>query len=403
MRLNSGHLQKLEALVATGMPGAYKVLIFFLIQYIYDLGTLGTIASWQSIAQIVGFFTAIGWSSLVLVRVAKAETKKDRVEVFNSLSIMGFSTLLVCASGILIIGVLLNMIEEGIQIIYWATAWTFYQIPRHYLIALRVYRKAIAMDVAVIGLSICTILMVSAEAASVWLAFSMMAAGLTAFILIQRGSNADRPNLGYEFKGLEFGLANFLSGGVSLSLIPLAAIFESEAFVGIFSLFISTMGIALLIPRAISLNQLPKLAKIVDLPETLTTHIALMRRQISLSNILTSTVCLAIGTIIILRLPETLSFTSVSLTFLLIILQNTLSTQGLIDANILTCREKSRHLLKINIVTSTFFFIITMILIWKPINHAFTYICLTTTILSIYRLNKTRHYANSINDSHAAL
>lgn len=395
MKLNTGHFQKLEVLLATGMPGAYKVFIFFLIQYIYNIKTLGTIASWQSVAQIIGFFTAIGWSALILVRVAKADTTKERVEIFNRLSFMSAMTLIACCSGVLIFGTIFKNTIDSLQIVYWITAWTLYQVPRHYMIALREYRKAIALDIAVIGLSTCSILIVSAETASIWLALSMSSAGLIAFLLIQKGSNADKTNLfGYEIKGLEFGLVNFLSGGISLSLIPLAAILENEAFVGVLSLFISTMGIALLIPRAISLNQLPKLAKIIDSPETLKKHLTLMHRQINLSNMLTSLVCLAIACTIISKMASTLSLTNVALAFILIIFQNALSTQGMINSNILACMERSRNLLKINITTSIVFFTSTALIMWKPTVHAFIYICLITVMLTIYRLHRTRHYVN---------
>lgn len=392
MNFYSRHFQKLEALIATGMPGAYKVLVFFLIQYVYDIKTLGAIASWQSIAQIIGFFTAIGWAALILVRVAKADTTKERVEEFNKLSLMAGVTLLVCCLATLAIGAVTQNISDSIQIVYWIAAWSFYQIPRHYQIALRAYRQAIAMDIFIIILSICAMLIAPAETVSFWLALSMLFTGAVTFIIIQKGSNTGKINFSYEIKGLEFGLVNFLSGGISLSLIPLAAMIESEAFVGVLSLFVSTMGIALLIPRAISLNQMPKLAKIVDLPKELASHSITMRKQITLSNLLTSLACIAIGLTIAFRMEHSIPLANVLIAFLLIILQSTLSTQGLINSNILACREKSRSLLKINAITSIVFFLSTALLILNSTNNAFIYICLSTVILTAYRLHKTKYY-----------
>ena len=385
------------------MPGAYKVLVFFLLQHIYNIEALGSIAFWQSTAQIIGYFTAIGWASLVLVRVAKAKTKKDGVEAFNRLCHMSLYTLITCCFCIISIGELFDRSNDAIQIALWTIGWTCYQMPRHYLIALRAYRKAILLDLSVITLSTISIITAPLEAASLCLALSMILTGLMTLVLIQQNTNAKIIHWEYELKGLEFGLVNFLGGGVSLSLIPLAAILESESFVGVLSLFISTMGIALLIPRAISVNQLPTLSKIVDAPEVLAAHIKRMRRQISLSNVGTSITCLAIGAIIIFRSIETIQPTSMAIIFLLITLQNTLSTQGLIDSNILICKEKSRSLLKINTATSTTFLIVIPIIIWKPMDHAFIYICLTTALLNLYRLNRTRHYAKLSYDSHTAL
>ncbi len=47
--------QKLEAIIATGMPGGFKVIIFFLIQALYGTEILGNIASWFSLAQILAY------------------------------------------------------------------------------------------------------------------------------------------------------------------------------------------------------------------------------------------------------------------------------------------------------------------------------------------------------------
>ena len=403
MKINSGYVEKLEALAATGMPGAYKVLIFFLIQQVYGLDVLGNIASWQSIAQILGFFTAIGWSSLVLVRVAKAKTKKDRVEVFNRLAMMGGATLLVSIIGTMLCGVLLDKIEDAIQTSYWLTAWTLYQIPRHYLIALKEYRNALYLDAVVIGLSIYSLATVPAEHASLWLALSMLAGGVATLCLIQKGVKAASPSFSYEIKGLEFGLVNFLSGGISLSLIPLAAYFEGKVFAGAVSLFISIAGIALLIPRAISLNQLPQLAKSIGDPLALSTHMAPMRRQISQSNVFTSLICMSIGAILLSQLPDSLAVKQLAPVFFLVIVQNTLSTQGLVDANILMAVEKSRSLLEVSAAISVVFFFLTVIMVLVAMDNAFLYLCLIITLLNFYRLSRNRYHAKKIHDSHTAL
>lgn len=385
------------------MPGAYKALIFVLIQQVYGLEILGDIASWQSIAQIVGFFTAIGWSSLILTRVARAETKASRGEAFYCLSMMAGFTLVICNICTLLIGTILDKNSDAIQISCWLTAWTLYQIPRHYFIALKAYRKALCLDIGIITLSISSIAASSAIHVSLWLALSMATGGLSAFLLIQKGTNSLLPKIGYDIKGLEFGLANFLSGGIPLSFIPLASYFEGEALAGAISLFISITAIALLIPRAISLNQLPKLAQCVDTPEKLTTHTAPMRRQVCLSNYFTSLLCLVIAILILLKFSKTLEAIYLAPILLLLTLQNTINIQGLIDSNILMAKEKSRILLKINITTSLAFFFITIAMAFSLTNHQFLYICLTSILINTYRLHQTRKFANEIHDSHTAL
>ncbi|MCY1275192.1 hypothetical protein D9M69_322410 [compost metagenome] len=384
------------------MPGAYKVLIFFLIQKTHNLTLLGNIASWQSIAQIIGYFTAIGWSSLILVRVSKTNSKPESVRIFNQISTMSALTLCACSIAILTIGLLLKKTEDAIQICLWLSAWTLYQIPRHYLIALREYRRAIYLDIGVIG---CSLLALTApeEDTSALLAISMLTAGAITFILIQNGKNTKIPPIKYEFKGIEFGLVNLLSGGISLSLVPLASYFEGKDFAGTISLFISISAIALLIPRAISLNQLPKLTKLIGDPQIISSQIPILRRQINLSNIFTTIICTLIISCMTLSLPNTYSVLETILVFTLITLQNTISTASLLDANLLMAKERSACLLKINIHTSATYITLTAGLYLTLIDHAFLYLCFFITALNFYRLYKTRSLAKSIYDCHTAI
>ncbi len=403
MRLNSGHLQKMEALAATGMPGAYKVLIFFLVQQVHGLNMLGNIASSQSFAQILGFFTAIGWSSLILVRVAQAKTKKDCIEAFNRLAMMGGITLILCVIGTMLIGALLGKVENAFQASCWLAAWTLYQIPRHYFIALKAYRNALYLDAVVIGLSISSLIAVPAENVSFWLAMSMLTGGLATCCFIQNNSKSKPPSISYEIKGLEFGLTNFLSGGISLSLIPLASYFEDEVFAGILSLFVSVASIALLIPRSISLSQLPQLAQNINDPISLSINAARMRRQITVCNFFTSLVCFAIAGGILLHAQNSLDSSKLAPILLIVILQNALSTQSLVDANMLMAKEKSRSLLKVNFLASLIFFTIVAIAHLEVVSDSFLYICVTTAALNLYRLLTIKHYAKPIYDSNKAL
>ena len=385
------------------MPGVYKLLILFLIQHFYGLNILGDIASWQSIAQILSYFTAIGWSSLILVRIAKAKTTKERIEEFNRLSMMGGVTLLTVIFSLLLTSSIVENTEDALQITYWLVAWTMYQLPRHYLIALREYRKALLLDATVISLSIFSLIIAQANDASLLLSASMMTGGLASFYFIQKTGKASLPKFNYDIKGLEFGLVNFLSGGISLSLIPLASYFEGKSFAGAISLFISISAIALLLPRAISLNQLPTLANVVHNSAELAQRTRPMRSQIRLSNILTTLACIVIGAIVLVQTKERLAGEKLALCLLLITLQSTVSIQSLVNSNILMAAEKSRLLLKINTITSIVFLSTTMLLHFFLIKNAFLHICIAILVLNLYRLHKTRLYAKPFYDSHPTL
>lgn len=113
---------KAEALVATGMPGAYKVFLFLLVQYFYGMDALGDIASWLSLAQIIGCFTAIGWSTLMLVRVAKAVTVKEQVETLYRLLVMSVITLVASIFLIMAGGLFLNCFLKRYKLLHCLSA-----------------------------------------------------------------------------------------------------------------------------------------------------------------------------------------------------------------------------------------------------------------------------------------
>ncbi|MNF60148.1 hypothetical protein D3C84_417570 [compost metagenome] len=380
------------------MPGAYKVLIFFLIQHLYSTESLGNIASWVSASQIIGFFTAIGWCALIVVRVAKADSQQSRLLALNNLTIMSLATLLFFTFAIFLIGELFNLENTAQQICYWTIAWTSYQIPRHYFIALTQYRRALAMDLSIILLSMLSFATGSEVNASAHLALAMFVPGVIAFFTLQFGAKPKQPEFGFDIKGLEFGLINFLTGGISLSLIPLAAYFEGKEFAGTLSLFISITAISLLLPRAISLKYLPELSANVNNHEKLKKTISTMKHQISICNLLSS-ITSALIAIFFISTSQTQSKYYLALTLSLLIIQNLINTKSLTDSNILMAHENSRSMLAVSTITSTIFFLLAISLCLTSLKGVFLYLCLALTAITYYRASTLKNKTKLINKS----
>jgi hypothetical protein len=140
---------KAEAIVATGMPGLYRVIAFMGVQKIYSLGELGHAASAFSIAQILAFFTAIGWASLILVRVPTASDREERVGRFYELLRMGGASVVLIGAGVLLWARFFARNISGLEIVAILVGWTLYQLTRHYFLAQRQYRRVIVYDVVV--------------------------------------------------------------------------------------------------------------------------------------------------------------------------------------------------------------------------------------------------------------
>jgi hypothetical protein len=385
------------------MPGAYKLIIFFSLEHIYGLSLLGNIASWQSIAQVFGFFTAIGWCSLILVRIPKANSRQEKISNYNKLLGMGILTLIALSIPIYTIGAYFSNTHQALQILAWLLAWTLYQMPRHYFIAQRSYRAAFTIDATILTASLICLITISEQYISTALASCMLITGLLTSLAIQSGRTNTVFSMSYERKGLEYGLINLLSGGITLSLIPLAHYLSSSEFAGSISLFLAIISIALLIPRAISTYQLPELSKTINNATTLKLHSKSMQRVISLSNLATTAFNLICAAFISSQNSLTTSNYLLFFTLLLITLQNTIATQGLVYSNILMACEETKQTIRINTLSLALFVISCLATLYMENRHSFLTICTAVSLIYILRLTQTRKIAIKKYDGYSAV
>ncbi|MBR7986492.1 hypothetical protein KDX04_11730 [Burkholderia cenocepacia] len=350
-------LGRLEALVCTGAPGLYRVLTFWVIQRIYSLDELGHAASNLSVAQMIGFFTAIGWATLILVRVPASDGRQAARDAFYSLvSMAGWTTVaatlacvLVSASGLVAFDL------GGVVALMWG--WTVYQLARHFFVSTRRYRITIAFDCLLIAGS-CGMLEVGTRhgySASLCLALSLIGGAVAMFVAIGapgRGVFSMR----LDMKGLQFGLTNFLSGGIALVTVPAAKAMCGASFAGMLSLFASVTAVGNLLPRAISIAQLPDLVKRKKDKAPLDTTLGAMRRNIDLSNLVVLVVNLVMVAGLTYRAGlEGGDWYMALAGGVLLAIQCAAGVLGVVGSNVMMAFEKSAVTARINIGTSTLF------------------------------------------------
>jgi hypothetical protein len=349
---------RLEALVCTGAPGLYRVLTFWVVQRIYSLDELGHAAANLSIAQMIGFFTAIGWATLILVRVPATDGKRAARRAFYSLVAMaGWTTVaatlacvLISASGVVPFDL------GGVVALMWG--WTVYQLARHFFVSYRRYRVTIAFDCLLIAGS-CAMLGIGTHRgypASLCLAVVLTAVAIAMFVAI---GAPDRRTfaLRVDVKGLQFGLTNFLSGGIALAIVPAAKAMCGAAFAGTLSLFSSVIAVGNLLPRAISLAQLPDLVKRRKDQAPLDATLSAMRRDIDLSNL----VVLVANLVLVAGLAYRYGFGggsayAVLAGGVLLAMQCAAGVLGVVGSNVMMAFEKSAVTARINVGTSMLFF-----------------------------------------------
>ncbi|MFM0592665.1 hypothetical protein [Paraburkholderia dilworthii] len=351
-------IKRFEALLCTGSPGLYRVVTFFAVQHIYSLAELGHVASTMSVAQMAGFFTAIGWATLILVRLPGAADEQAAVDVFYPLAGMAVATTLAVtlavtlASSALELSDLLHFDVPGFVSLLWG--WTAYQVARHYFVAHKRYRTAVLFDLALITGSG---LLLYLGQRSGWppscalaAALGLIAAGM--FVAIGLPSRGAWWRA-FDMKGLQFGLTNFLSGGISLVLVPAATLMCGASFAGMLSLLASLTAIGMLLPRAISIAQLPELAKCKSAGRPFDDTLRDMRRSIGWSNgvVLTINVAMVIG-VTIWRLNDEGERTAVIVAGLLLAIQCAVGMMGMVGSSVMMAFEKGADTARINLATT---------------------------------------------------
>lgn len=350
-------VRRLEALLCTGSPGLYRVITFFAVRHFYSLAELGHTASSMAIAQMAGFFTAIGWATLILVRLPGAASAQASIDTFYPLVSMAALTTIAVTLGSIALA-----LTNAVRFDLWAFVsllwgWTAYQIARHYFVAHKRYRIAVIFDMGLMaesGLSlwICERYGLSS---SCGLAIALGAIAVAMFVAIGLPSRGVRLT-GFDVKGLQFGLTNFLSGGVALVFVPLATLMCGASFAGMLSLLASVTAVGILLPRAISMMQLPELAQRRSAALPLDGMLHTMRRSIGWSNsgVLIINVALVIG-LAYWQVHDSSERAAVIIAGLLLAAQCAIGMMGIVNSSVMMVFERSREAVRINLQTSTLF------------------------------------------------
>lgn len=255
-------VKPLLPVVTAGFPGGQKVVFFLLVEYAYGLETLGLLGSIYSFAQIVGFFTAVGWCTLLMVRIPNVKNLEEEKQLFYTQLKNGLIVL--CLIGVVLSPFILIYYDYIYYILalLFALSWTLYQYLRHLLLAKLDYSRLVYIDTLVF-IVMCMSVWIADSLPSLLILYSSL---LIVVCVIQVGiiigvGSSELSLFPIERKGLEFGFSNFLSGGIFLSIVPIATMLEGARFGGVVALFLSVVSLALLLPRAISLRYLPTLSK----------------------------------------------------------------------------------------------------------------------------------------------
>ena len=383
--------EKVKLFTSTGLQGFYRVITLLIVELFYGLSEVGKIGIHLSVSQIISFFTVIGFCTLILTRVSGVSDDLKKLQIFNELLIKIIINLIII---LIIFNTLVFFIDISyhLEISAWLFSWTFYITSRHYFLANKNYDSIIKTDFLLILLSVLAIWSSYFDNISIVLSLIMFLISIINFIIIGNFKYLKLHKVKIDFKGFEFGFANFVSSSMLQSLMPLSSLFLSLSSVGLISLFINFVNTIMLIPRSISLYLIPILSKIKSETKEINKTILDLKNKIFIINIVILVAFIFLSKLFLIFY----SIEDNKLFFIFVFISLYLSTNSfsIIYSTILLIHEKSKVLLSITLVA---FFTFLSFIIFSYINftnNSFSIICFGLFTAGVIRLVLLNFFSN---------
>lgn len=359
--------QRSLVLLVTALPGIQRLLQIVVVEALFGVGELGKFANDLAVIGIIGMFTAVGWSSLIMTRVPLRRGYR-RLQVALGLTGYAMLSTLMGGAALWILGAI-DLVFYPLPAIVLLFSWSGYQLVRHFGLAKKAYHTLLFMEV---GTLVCTILLLAVwhdNLGEVYLVFSLPWGILFLAAIIMAGVMLRRRRVRYcvvqrrtTLTGLEFGLTNFASGGMPMLLVPLATQTAGAAYAGLMGLLSAYLAVLQLFPRAISVENMPGMAQTAQLRRVQEIRGLLQQLKTRIGFITLAAVVVAgaawlgLGSLFystLFYLPYSTAL------FGLLMLHFALTQIAIADANYLAVIERSRTLLQINLFALALFSLLT--------------------------------------------
>lgn len=240
----------------TGMPGVQRVLMFIIVERLYTLIELGNFSSDLSILNVISYFTAIGWSSLVMTKIPKLQDQEEYLFRLITTSVIYYTFFAL----VLYLISTFELVKDILGSLIFLFSWMLYQILRHFNLTLRAYKKILIVDISCITITISLILTGVAPLISIGVTY-LLASIL--FIPNLFNHRFQFIPLADQIKAGEVGLSNFLLSAAAGGLPFLCGLVIDIKYSALIGFSLSFFYIMHLIPRAISSYFVPKMSKMV--------------------------------------------------------------------------------------------------------------------------------------------
>lgn len=358
-------LKKLPLLIVTAMPGLQRLLIVVATQQFLGLEKLGKFVNDSAVVFLLATVTSIGWAGLLMVRLPAEEATGRVQQVLKDLLIWVFISTAVGLAVIPLLwsfGLVFNVMWSCLLLI----GWTGYQIFRSYYIALKMHYNLMWIEIVLIALMICIVLFLKGShhnapyiASSVPLILLVLASSKSLFYVM--GASGWTRGQRTASKGLEIAFSNFVGGGITQMLPPVAVHIAGLKYAGLLGIISNFIAIIILIPRSMVFEALPATSRLVKQNKYSEISAFLKSFRLKLIYIfagvgIASFVFWYAATNFFYR--EELALPGSSMIFILLLLNLIINQLSLPDANYFMAKEETRFVLKLNTVTFVSFLIL---------------------------------------------
>ncbi|MBE7421045.1 MAG: hypothetical protein HS110_01115 [Zoogloeaceae bacterium] len=368
-------------LIVTALPGVQRIVAFWIIARTTDINTLGKLATDISLTTIFGFTTAIGWCSLMLVRLPRLRAARQSQ---FSVTIALNAFIVTVASAL----PLVYLQEAGIIHSAWGTwlllaSWSIYQLARHYSLARKEYGRLLAYEVTALCVSLSCLGLVARYGTS-WaysaLSLPYLAMGLAWLCRWLASNRAAGLKHHGRYRDLwsssqGFALNTGLTAGLMATVVPIAKLTAGDAHAGVAAIVLSVTQVLVLFPRALSYHFLVPMSAAFGERDTLQLKKILRRFRLNVAMATAATgIAAGLGWHYAggFMYPGVAAVSQSLTIFTMLVLTYAASQLALPDSNLLMCAELARLQFAINLFHTLFYvlgFVIASLLYEDGINR----------------------------------
>lgn len=371
-------INKFFLLIATGMPGLHKVVLFSLVNISFSLSTFGKFSNDFYLIQMFLLFNALGLIGLIMIKIPKCNMTIGKEYVSKITATFHFFLILSIP--------LLFLLKQYDYVFFLFSSFLLLLgmggnlIARNYYLSHKNYILVVKLDLYVLILLIFSLSYKNDEFSPLLITSLIYISSYYIFLFFEKISFTYKiiPLIDLK-KSFDISIINFLSAGVYFLLIPIVNKKLGVEYAGLIGMISVISTVMLLVPRALSLHYLPDFSRYFSQKKILIRQY----KSFVLISFLSLIILFLFSFLVLFILKVFLSMKLFNLDnsiilYILFMFSVLISQLSLPAANMLLALEETKFLTKINFILVVIYLFSYLIITYfnKINNFHFVYIVL---------------------------